>query len=84
MVTDMQIRASARRILATHGAAAWPHAVARTEALAMAGDWGQVAVWRRIGGAIRSLERASSREKPLLAAGLATLWFGRTASLPLG
>jgi hypothetical protein len=57
MITALHVRASARSLVREYGQAAWEQAARRTEALAEAGDWKGVAVWRRIGGAIRAFER---------------------------
>jgi hypothetical protein len=60
MISEFYVKASARSLVREHGIGAWQQAVKRTEELAAAGDWTNVVVWRRIGGAIRAFERAQS------------------------
>lgn len=60
MITSLQVRASARSMVRQYGTTAWEEAARRTEALAEVGDWKGVAMWRRIGGAIRSFEAVPS------------------------
>jgi len=59
-MSAIEIHISAERLSNRFGARAWEHAADHAEHFAAAGDWERVAVWRRIGGAIRQLERQNS------------------------
>jgi hypothetical protein len=59
MLSELYIQVSAKSLVRQHGPAAWQQAARRTEELAAAGDWENVVVWRRIGGAIHAFERRS-------------------------
>lgn len=56
-MSAIEIHISAENLVHHHGRQAWAYAVDHAEASAAAGDWRRVAEWRRIGGAIRALER---------------------------
>ncbi len=60
MMQELHIRASAKSLVREHGVGAWEQARRRTEELAEQGDWKGVGLWRRIGGAIRSIEQRTA------------------------
>jgi hypothetical protein len=60
MMQELHVRASAKTLVREHGIGAWEAARRRTEELAEQGDWKAVGLWRRIGGAIRSIEQRTA------------------------
>ncbi len=81
-MSAIEIHISAERLARRFGHRAWARAADQAEAAAALGDWEQVAIWRRIAGAVHQIEAGAARRvanpNPLKSL-VALIWTGFSA-----